>query len=82
MRSRCFPRYRHPFQPDCKEVKEQFNAINKHNGAEMSVAEVTMRNHLAEARDFFLRIPDNRRREFDYVNDTCRQSPATPSQLG
>ena len=39
-----------------------------------------MRNHLAEARDFFLRIPDNRRREFDYVNDTCRQSPATPIQ--
>ena len=76
------PHYKHPFQPDCKEMNDKFNIINKHKDAGKSVADVTMRNHIAETLGFSLRIPDNRRREFDYVKDTCRGSPGTPIQLG
>lgn len=75
----CFQRYKHPFQPYCKEIKGNSNVINKNAGAGNSVADVTMRNHLAKVRGFSLRIPGNRRCESVSVNMTrCRWSPATP----
>ena len=33
-------------------MQDQSNVINKHKGAGKSVADVTVRNHLAEARGF------------------------------